>query len=172
MKMQLLSGITILSLAGFTAMAQKNSANRVTPSNDTFMRKAAEGGLAEVELGKLAQTHASSDAVKNFGMRMVNDHTRINAQLNSIAAQENVALPTKLDSKDQAALDRLSMLNGPQFDRVYMANMVRDHRTDIAEFQREANDGTDPAMKQFASSNLPTLEDHLRQAEDTRKQVK
>jgi putative membrane protein len=174
MKMQFLSGITILALTSVSAMAQKGSADRVTGTSDSgaFMVKAAEGGLAEVELGKLAQTHASSDAVKNFGKRMVHDHTRINAQLSSIAAQRDVALPTKLDSEDRATVDRLSLLKGPQFDQAYMADMVRDHRGDIVEFRREAKYGADSATKQFAATNLPMLKDHLRQAKDARKQVK
>ncbi len=128
--------------------------------------------MAEVQLGKLAETHASSDAVKNFGKRMVTDHSKANDQLKSLAAQENVTLPANLNSKDQAALDRLSRLNGAEFDRAYMKDMVRDHRTDIAEFQREADHGTDPNMKQFASSTLPTLQEHLRLAQDADKQVK
>jgi putative membrane protein len=175
MKVQILSGIAVFALLGSSAMAQKaqqGSANRLTGADETFMNKAAEGGMAEVELGKLAETRASSDAVKNFGKRMVNDHTKADDQLKSIAAQENVALPTGLSSRDQAALDRLSMLNGADFDRAYMRNMVRDHRTDIAEFQREADHGADPNMKQFASSTLPTLQEHLRLARDAEKQVK
>ena len=136
------------------------------------MTKAAQGGMAEVELGKLAQSHASNDAVKNFGKRMVDDHSKANDQLKSIAAKENVTLPTTLDAKDQATMDRLAKLNGAQFDRAYINDMVRDHRTDIAEFQREADHGSDPAVKQFASSTLPTLQEHLRLAEDAQKQVK
>jgi putative membrane protein len=164
--------MVIFALAGFSAMAQNNTANRVTGSDETFMKKAAAGGMAEVELGKLAETHASSDAVKNFGKRMVTDHTKANDQLKSIAAKENVTLPTTMDAKDKATYDRLSALTGAAFDRMYMSDMVKDHRTDISEFQREADHGTDPEVKQFASSTLPTLQDHLRQAEDAQKQVK
>jgi putative membrane protein len=172
MKTQFLSGIAVFALVGFSAMAQSNTANRLTGTDQTFMNKAAQGGMAEVELGKLAETHASSDAVKNFGRRMVQDHSKANDELKRIAGRENVSLPTSLDAKDQATMDRLSRLSGAAFDRAYINDMVKDHRADIAEFQREADHGSDPEVKQFASTTLPTLQEHLRLAEDTHNKVK
>jgi putative membrane protein len=174
MKLQILSGIAVFAMVGSSAIAQsqQGAANRLTGTDQTFMNKAAQGGMAEVELGKLAETHASNDAVKNFGKRMVTDHSKVNDQLKNIAAKENVTLPTSLDSKDQATLDRLSKLNGADFDRTYIKDMVSDHKTDISEFQRESNRGSDPEVKQFASSTLPILQEHLRLAEDAQNQVK
>lgn len=166
--------VAALGLAGLIVHAQDsgNSANRMAAADSTFARKAAQGGMAEVKLGQLAQDHASSDAVKKFGQRMVDDHSKANDELKDIASKKGMTLPTDLDAKDQNTYDRLSKLNGAAFDRAYMADMVKDHRTDIAEFQREANGGNDPDLKSFASKTLPTLQQHLQMAQDTDAQVK
>lgn len=121
--------------------------------------------MAEVELGRLATEKAQSDDVKKFGQRMVDDHTKANDQLKQIAAQKNVTLPSDVGSKNRAEIDRLSKLSGADFDRAYMRMMVRDHRKDVSEFQKEANSGKDSDIKNFASSTLPTLQDHLKEAQ-------
>jgi putative membrane protein len=149
----------------------KQTANRLNADN-TFAVKAAEGGMAEVELGKLAQQRASNDGVKQFGKHMVDDHTKANVELKTIAANKGITLPATLNSNDQATMDRLSKLNGAEFDKAYMDDMVKDHRADVAEFQRESQRGEDSEFKAFAAKTLPTLQDHLRMAEDADKQVK
>ena len=130
-----------------------------------FIKEAASGGMAEVELGQLAADKASSPEVKQFGERMVKDHSQANDQLKQIASQKGVTLSNSLSKKDQATKDKLSKLNGDAFDRAYMSDMVKDHKMDIAQFQRESSSGKDPDVKQFASQTLPTLKDHLKQAE-------
>ena len=144
--------------------ANSKSSKTAATADEHFMKKAAEGGLAEVELGKLAADKASSDDVKMFGQRMADDHSKANDELKSIASQKGVTLPEKLNAKDQALKDRLEKLSGKQFDQVYMHNMVRDHTKDVAEFQHEASNGKDAAVKDFAEKTLPTLKDHLNQA--------
>jgi putative membrane protein len=138
----------------------------------SFLKHAAIGGLEEVELGKLAQQKASSDAVKQFGERMVTDHTKANDQLKEVAGKENVAVPTTLDKKGQSRIDKLSKLSGPQFDKAYMKDQVKDHEKDVREFQQEAQNGTNPAIKQFASQTLPILQQHLELAKSTDKTAK
>ncbi len=140
-------------------------------SDTVFVKKAAEGGLAEVELGKLATEKASSDDVKQFGQRMVDDHSKANDQLKQVASQKNLTLPTDLNAKDKAQKDRLSKLSGKAFDRAYMRSMVMDHTKDVAEFKKEANSGADPDVKNFASQTLPTLQDHLKSARDVASKV-
>jgi len=165
----------LLVLGAGSLFAQKNgSADRMNPgsADQTFMIKAAQGGMAEVELGNLAKSNAQSDAVKQFGQRMVDDHTKANDELKSIAAQKNVTLPTSLDAKDQATKDKLSSLHGAAFDKAYMSDMVKDHRKDISEFQKEADNGKDPDVKAFAGKTLPILQEHLRLAEKTDSQVR
>jgi putative membrane protein len=137
----------------------------------TFVKNAAQGGTAEVELGKLATEKASSDDVKQFGQKMVDDHSKANDQLKQIASQKSMEVPSDLSAKDKATKDRLSKLSGPAFDRAYMKHMVTDHTKDVAEFKKQANTGSDSDIKGFASSTLPTLEDHLKMAKDINAKV-
>jgi putative membrane protein len=130
-----------------------------------FLKEAADGGMAEVELGQLAADKASSPEVKQFGERMVKDHSQANDQLKQLASQKGVTLPSSPSKKMQAKKDKLSKLSGDAFDRAYMADMVKDHKKDVAEFQRESTSGQDPDVKQFASQTLPTLKDHLKEAQ-------
>ena len=152
---------------GATTMAQTEATtDTMSSSSDrTFMQKAAQGGMAEVELGKLAEENAQSQDVKAFGKRMVEDHSKAGDQLKQVASQEGVTLPSDLDAKDKATKQRLSQLHGDAFDKAYMKDMVTDHREDVAEFKHESNAGRDPQVKEWATQTLPTLEEHLKMAE-------
>jgi putative membrane protein len=145
-------------------MSSKKSAG--TAMADThFVKKAAEGGLAEVELGQLAVQKASSEQVKKFGQRMVDDHSKANDELKEVASKEHITLPTEPDAKDRATKARLEKLSGAEFDKAYMADMVKDHRHDVAEFARESKNAQNPSVKSFAEKTLPTLREHLKMAE-------
>jgi putative membrane protein len=139
--------------------------------DQAFISKAAMGGMAEVELGRLAQRKASSKEVKDLAGKIVSDHTRSNEELQRIAKSLNVTIPTTVDSKHKDTKERLQKLSGTEFDRTFMNEIVNDHREHIAEFKREANSGNNQQVKQFASKTLPTLEEHLRQAEQTLQSV-
>ncbi len=152
--------------------AKPTAAKSSTKMDDMFAKKAAEGGMAEVELGKLATDKASNPEVKSFGERMVNDHTKANDELKGVAGKEGIQLPTDLNAKDKAEKERLSKLSGAAFDRAYINHMVLDHKKDVADFQKEASTGKDDAIKNFASQTLPTLQDHLKQAQDAQSKVK
>ena len=159
-------------LAGIAASQSTNhSANRLAADNK-FVTKAAQDGLAEVELGQLAVSHASNAKVKEFGQRMIDDHSKANTELKQVASQKGERPPAQLDPKDQATVDRLSKLNGDKFDRAYMSDMVKDHKEDLAQFKKEASSGDDPDVKAFASKTLPTLEYHLKTAEEINSQLK
>ena len=160
----LLAGSCALGIAQTT-----QSADRMTSTDSVWVTKVAQGGMAEVELGKLAQSNAANPAVKEFGQRMVEDHTKANEELSSIAAKKGVTVPASLDAKNQALKDRLSKLSGKDFDRAYMTEMVKDHKEDVAEFRKQANSERDPDVKAFAAKTLPTLEEHLKMAQDTYK---
>ncbi|SRR5581483_11570782 len=153
--------------AGQSSQASSSAADssQLSAADQEFVKKAAQGGMAEVELGKLAAQNASSDEVKKFGQRMVDDHGKANDQLKQLAGSKGVTLPADLTAKDQALKDRLSKLSGEEFDRAYMKNMVRDHKKDVAEFKKESTSAKDNDVKSFASQTLPTLEDHLKQAQ-------
>lgn len=171
--------LACLSLPGAAAQATGHEAGTAsqaktsspTTSKRTFIRKAAEGGLAEVQLGELAQQKAESPQVKEFGQRMVTDHSKANDQLKQVAEKEGITVPEKLSAKDEATKARLEKLSGAQFDRAYMATMVRDHTQDVSEFRTQANAEKDSAVKNFAAETLPTLQDHLKEAKSIDRQV-
>jgi len=185
MKRVWISAAVTLSLAAAPALAPgqektapsakagqeaKTGQEKTTPSakasrDQAFVSDAAKGGMAEVELGKLAAEKASSDQVKQFGQRMVDDHSKANDELKTIAATKNITLPTGIDAKDKALHDRLSKLSGHEFDRAYIEAMVKDHKKDVNEFKKEATNGQDTEIRGFAAKTLPTLEEHLKQAE-------
>lgn len=137
-----------------------------------FVKDAALGGMTEVELGKLATQKASSDAVKQFGQKMVDDHGKANDQLKQIAAKENINVPDSLDSKHQSRIDKLAKLSGPDFDKAYIKDQIKDHQSDVNDFKNEAQYGSDANIKQFASNTLPTLEEHLSAVKDLNKKGK
>jgi putative membrane protein len=173
----LVAGTVALAMAG-PALAQKSSqAKTSTPaaskqaSDQKFVMDAAKGGMAEVELGKLAQDKASNEQVKDFGKRMVDDHSKANDELKTLAKNKNITLPSDLDPKDKALKDRLSKLSGPAFDHAYMSAMLHDHKKDVSEFKKESTSGHDADVKAFASKTLPTLEEHLKLAQDAEKAV-
>jgi putative membrane protein len=130
-------------------------------SDEFFLRNAAEGSMAEVKLGQLAEEKAESPEVKNFAKRMVEDHTKALEELKQIAAQEGINLPTDLSHKDAQTCERLANLSGPEFDRAYAQEMLKDHQKDISEFKRGEIAAQKPALKQFAQHELPTLQTHL-----------
>jgi putative membrane protein len=139
-----------------------NGTKKMMKSADmTFAMKAAQGGMAEVKLGQLATEKASDPDVKAFGQRMVDDHTKANDQLKSVASAENMTLPTDINQKQQAMYDKLSNLSGAAFDKAYVMGMVKDHEEDVKEFQKESTSGKDPQLKQFATTTLPVLQSHL-----------
>lgn len=127
-----------------------------------FYKKAAEGGIAEVELGQLAQDKASSPNVKAFGAMMVADHSAANDKLKSVAAGKGIELPTSPSVGQMATKTKLEVLSGSTFDKSYIKGMVKDHEEDIKEFQQEAALGQDPDARAFAKATLPTLRAHLK----------
>lgn len=134
--------------------------------DQAFILEAASGGQMEVDLGKVATTNAASADVKAFGQRMVDDHTKANDQLKQIAQQKGVTVPTELKPRHQHTVERLSKLSGAAFDHAYMHTMVVDHREDVALFRHEASRGRDADVKKFAADTLPTLQEHLKMAEE------
>ena len=81
-------------------------------------------------------------------------------------------MPTTTTSSQERESDHLAKLSGPEFDKAYMEHMVKDHKKDVKEFQKAANDAQDPDVKAFAANTLPTLQEHLQMAKDTEAAVK
>jgi putative membrane protein len=126
-----------------------------------FVVKAASGGLMEVELGRLAEKNASNPEVKAFGKRMVDDHSKANEELKSLAATKNITLPTAPGEDHQKHITDLSAKTGADFDKDYMALMEKDHQEDINLFENASKDADmDPDIKAFAQKTLTTLREH------------
>ncbi len=132
-------------------------------SDDQFVTKAAQAGLAEVELGRLASQKAQSPEVKQFAEQMVNDHTQANQQLKQAAGGMNI--PEALDPEHQALKDKLSGLSGNDFDREYIKAQLKDHQEAISLFRSESDNGQGQ-LKSFAAATLPKIEDHARMVRD------
>lgn len=137
-----------------------------------FMMKTAVGGMAEVELGRMAAQKAANSDVKTFGKHMVDDHSKANDELKQLASQKGVTLPTEVDAKHKETMDRLSKLNGAAFDNAYVSEMVKDHTEDVLEFERETNQGQNSDVKAWAAKTLPTLRDHMRMISDIEAKMK
>ena len=152
--------------------AMKSGTGALASSDRNFLMKAAQGGMAEVELGQIASQRASDPQVKQFAQRMVTDHTKANDQLKQLAAAKNVQLPTEVPAAGKRERDRLSKLSGTQFDREYMSHMTSDHKKDTSLFRSAAKSARDADVKQFASTTLPTLEEHLQMAQSIAKSTK
>ena len=140
-------------------------------NSQKFANTAAEAGMAEVELGKLAVQRAADPSVKEFAQRMVEDHTRANGQLKTLAGRKNIQLPSDINSEHKSLMEKLSKLSGAEFDKEYMSNMVKDHESAVKDFQTQASEGNDSEIKSLAAKTLPTLQSHLQMARDTAKKV-
>lgn len=155
---------TANTVANAAANAAKTVANSVssatTPSPADFAEMAARGGLAEVEIGRLAATKAKDPEIKKFAQMMVSDHSKVNAELKTLASAKKWTLPTDMGSHKDT-LDKLKAQSGDDFDAAYVEMMVDDHETDVSAFQKQADNSTDPELKAFAAKTLPTLKKHL-----------
>jgi len=137
---------------------------KAAATDTKFVHEAAAGGMAEVELGKLAAGKASSPDVKAFGQRMVDDHSKANDELKALASQKGMTLPSAPEPAHKAMQDRLSKLTGAAFDKAYMQEMVKDHDKDVAAFKHASTSAADPDLKAWAAKTLPTLQEHQTQA--------
>ena len=141
-----------------------NMTSGMSSKDHEFVMEAAMGGLMEVELGRVAAQKGASDAVKQFGQRMVDDHSKVNEELMTLATSKGMTLPTALDEKHRAQVTKMSALSGAEFDRAYGKMMLSDHNKDVKEFEKQSMKATDPDLKAFAAKNLPALQEHLQMA--------
>jgi putative membrane protein len=143
-----------------------NSGKSMSAHDQKFVKEAAIGGMYEVQAGQIAAQKATSPEAKQMAQHIVADHTQANEKLMAIAQAKGIQdLPAEVDIKHKKKLEHLNKLSGAQFDREYSKMMVSDHKADIKAFEKEATTGTDPELKQFASTTLPTLNQHLSMAQ-------
>lgn len=143
----------------------------LTAMEKSFIKDAVSGGDMEVELGKIAQQKASAQAVKDFGKQMETDHQKAGDELKAIATKNNVQVPSQLERKHKAKVEKLSKLSGDEFDKKYMQEMVMDHKKDIAQYKKASKKAKDASLKEYIDKTLPTLEQHLEHAKQTAQQV-
>jgi putative membrane protein len=156
---------TVLSFALASGVAFAQQSGGGPSANDTkFMKDAAADGLAEVEMGRLATEKASSSELRDFGRMLVDDHTKANDELKSLASKKNVQLPTEPKPEHKAEHARLSKLSGKSFDDAFAKAMVTDHDKAVQLFSQEKNGGGDAELKSWAGNTLPTLEKHRDEA--------
>jgi putative membrane protein len=156
-----LARIMIFTLPVLVLPAWTIAAADASPDK-SFYEAAAQGGIAEVEQGQLAQDKGQSQPVKDFGSMMIKDHSAANEKLKAIADRKGIELPTSSSLTQKATKTKLQVLSGDTFDKSYIKGMVADHEEDIKEFKKEAQTGKDPEAKAFAAATLPTLRKHLK----------
>jgi putative membrane protein len=134
-------------------------------SAQSFLQRAAERQQAEIALGQLASERAGDRQVKQFGAQMIEDHRKAGAELRQLATKEGVVLPTDLTMNHKDKQEQFSRLSGSEFDRAYIEYMLRDHRKDVKEFERQTKAIKDPQVLHWAEGALPLLKKHLRRAQ-------
>jgi putative membrane protein len=156
--------------AGERSSQAKPAGGALKVADKNFLTHAAQGGEAEVELGRIAQQKAADSQVKAFGQRMETDHSKAGSELRALIAQKGLTVPGGLPADALALKNRLDKLQGATFDQAYMRAMVDDHVKDVHAFEMAAK-STDADIKAFAEKTLPTLREHLKMAQDTYKTV-
>lgn len=175
-RISLVLGTALVAGLSFGAIAQNgaahDSSDRMTHrmqsdgSHDAvFMRQAAAANTAEIQAGRIALDKSGNAQVKQLAQRIIDDHTKAGDQLMSIAQRKQVSLPTEPMPMQKQEADHLKSLSGTAFDQAYAQAMVKDHRDAIKLFGMESANGSDPDLKQFASTTLPALKMHLQMAE-------
>jgi putative membrane protein len=160
------AGTTSGSKSKTTTTKTMTTTSKMSAADSKFIKEAAVGGMEEVSLGQLAAQKATDPDVKNFGQKMVDDHSKANDQLKQLASQKGVTVASALPASKQKEVDQLSKLSGAAFDKKYVSMMVQDHKKDVAEFKKQSAKAKDSDLKSFASTTLPTLQDHLKMIED------
>jgi putative membrane protein len=134
-----------------------------------FVKKALEGNVGEIEMGKLALQKSNDDQVKQFAQRMVDDHGKMQDQLKPAAEQMGVKVPDGPSKGQMKSMDKMKALSGDAFDQAYIKDMVKDHKGDDSDFKMEAQSTQNPQLKQLVMQSDQTIESHLQQIEQIAK---
>jgi putative membrane protein len=138
-----------------------NAPGQNTAMDKMFVKKALQGGMAEVQLGQLTLQKSNNDQVKQFAQRMIDDHTKLGEQMKPVAQQLGVSEPDGISKKDKKTIAQLQGLSGPAYDQAYIKDMVKDHKQDLSEFQTEASSGHDQTVKDAANQGSKVIAQHL-----------
>ena len=161
-KIIVLIGAVVAGILPCAAMAETDRST----GDQAFVNDAARGGEMEVRLGQLAEKNGSSAAIKEFGSRMVKDHTRLNAELSTTAKSVDLTVPDTISSEQKVEYDKLALLTGTKFDTAYIQMMVKDHTEDLTAFQKEAKATQNAKLKGAVEAAIPVIEEHLKMAKN------
>jgi putative membrane protein len=156
--------LLFLALAGASGAAMSADAERTPPAASVFVNKATLDGMTEIEAAKVALAKSKDPEIRQFAERMVKDHGKAGAELETIAKAKGLKAPKQLDSERQAALDSLKAKSGQEFDHAYAEHMNMDHSKAIALFESAAK-SSDAQLASFAEKTLPTLREHKQLAQ-------
>ncbi|HEY9723374.1 MAG TPA: DUF4142 domain-containing protein [Oscillatoriaceae cyanobacterium] len=160
------SGMCAMSTPAWAAKA-----STTTAADRQFVIDAALGDMAEVKLGRLADKHSHTPAVRAFAERMIHDHGQNLDKVKTLAKTLGVTLPKETSSELNGVAEQLEKLKGKAFDRAYLDSMIADHTKDVDDFRKETKEAHAPKVKAFARETLPVLEEHLRMAKSARGKV-
>ena len=151
----------------FNSNASAADAPMVSTMDKTFVKKATIGGMFEVETGKLAGAMGTSQGVKDFGNKMVEDHGKAGDELKGIVSSKSIDAPTALDAKHEKMVEELKAKSGKDFDALYLKDMKMAHTMDDALFEKEASSGKDADLKAFAEKTDKVIKMHISMLKDT-----
>ena len=149
-----------LCMTGFAQQAN------LTEQDRNFLQELSQSNRVEVQLGRMAEQKATNPKVKDFARQMVNDHSKLQNQLEDFTAKRNFTLSTSTTPQQQNMVDQLQGMSGNEFDKQYMTRMLQDHKQDVAKVQQHMTTSQDPAVQDLARKTLPFLENHVRIAEN------
>lgn len=163
--------------AAWAAQNQSNpvgqaQAGQLNSKDYNFLVQAARIDMEEVQAGELAQKRATSQAVRDFGEHMINDHSKINKGLKEIATQKGTAVPTQLSQEQNSTLQKLGGLSGADFDKTFAQDMVKGHTHAVKDFEEASKDLSDTDLRAWSQTTLPLLQEHLRMAKNMETVVK
>jgi putative membrane protein len=171
-KLQSIAGAVaalVLVLGGMSVA--RGQQNAPASADQKFVESAAKGGMLEVALANQAASKSNNADVKNFANHLIQDHSKGNQELAQLAQKDGLPMPSAMGSDEEKKLQKFSSLNGQDFDRAFIRHEIKDHKQDIKEFSKEAKNGTNPDLKDYASKTVPQLQQHLSMAESVGKKI-
>jgi putative membrane protein len=163
---------TATIFSGTLLSANEHNRGRFGERDYKFVTEAAHGSMMEVRLGEIAKQKASNQSVRDFAQRMITDHSKAGDELKQLASNKSAAVPTEMSRKHNSTIESLEKLSGREFDKEYIATMVKDHKKDAKEFEDAVKDVSDPDLKTFAQKTLGVIQEHLRMARELEATVK
>ena len=141
-------------------------------TDQIFATAVAQQTMTEVELGKLAASDASGEAVKAYAVQMMNDNARVNARLKRVAAKGGVTIPAAVDAKNQSRIDKLAKLRGDEFDKAFVKDQIQSGEKNLRVYDQMLEQGADPGLKMLATRAFPAMQKQLQAAKDLEKTLK